>query len=692
MNNLFNITFGALFFYALGVFFIKILIKGVNYLNKKNNGLSCFENDFYALPTPCKTILLGQVFAVIFVYLFSLIFNTLYHLRVVSLKVSYQELRYLDYSIILLLIASVYYVAKEHCKVSEGLNLRFLVNKFLIDKYNYYCTSVIFLLISFCLISYIDLPLKIAYSTDPDQHAFWANQIKRYQMIPWIQYGWGNLSFQYPAQFATLNYLWTFVSGLQSFEIVTIQEEIQFILGIGILYETIFAAKIKDNDNLNKSYLSQITNLLLLVIISFQIFKYPHWAPNSTNTAQNSLFGYLALLTIIFFIKDNLIIRFLESSILALIFNTNPVHTLFPALILFCKRLFIFIKPEDKVQQIKVLLMELFYFIILIFIDPYLFSRLFDTTLRNFKSRGGSVFEFRVIYENLLSLLQEPFKLFESFYNINLIKEIYSLNSLIFLGFIIITILTILKNKNLKPQIIIIFASFFLLTFIQNNLLRFANTVSDSYLLAGYTHRHLLMISALPIVFIILSLLISVKKSYSRSLLILLIIFYFNYFNTGNIFQVKLESRKDKYIDFVTVHTDEIFKQIDTFSNEILNKEYKNKDSKKIPKILVLNAPTKVGIENWLFPIAGGRILPLYQKLPLAFYYFQGSSEWNYENYMKHVCQNLDLVWLKERNIRWVFIPENHQVGCIRDREKLFKDFKKVFQVGETMLIDLTKK
>ena len=94
----------------------------------------------------------------------------------------------------------------------------------------------------------------------------------------------------------------------------------------------------------------------------------------------------------------------------------------------------------------------------------------------------------------------------------------------------------------------------------------------------------------------------------------------------------------------------------------------------EIPKILIPNHGYIQGQEKLLMPVGGTRVLPSWETYPLAFFYWQGSDEYTYDNYEKRICKHLDLEWLKARNIKFIFIPEENRATCVKGMKYLFNE------------------
>ncbi|MBF0236895.1 MAG: hypothetical protein HQM12_04255 [SAR324 cluster bacterium] len=109
------------------------------------------------------------------------------------------------------------------------------------------------------------------------------------------------------------------------------------------------------------------------------------------------------------------------------------------------------------------------------------------------------------------------------------------------------------------------------------------------------------------------------------------------------------------------------------------------------PLILVENAMAQSREhEKWLFPLGGARVLPLYDTFPLAFYYFQGNRElYTFENYKNNICEQWNDAWLKEHNIKYLFIGTDRQGGCIHELDKLVQEKTVLIRRNHSLLLQL---
>jgi hypothetical protein len=105
------------------------------------------------------------------------------------------------------------------------------------------------------------------------------------------------------------------------------------------------------------------------------------------------------------------------------------------------------------------------------------------------------------------------------------------------------------------------------------------------------------------------------------------------------------------------------------------------------PKILVPNSINQMDKETWIFPVSSARLLPFYDILPAAFFYFQGDPEYSTQSYADHVCNQLDRAWLKQKGIHYLYLPSRRTDVCIKDLEQLPITEEVVLQAGNAYLL-----
>ena len=294
-----------------------------------------------------------------------------------------------------------------------------------------------------------------------------------------------------------------------------------------------------------------------------------------------------------------------------------------------------------------------------------------------------------------------PLSLFLIFLTLAIINSYFSLH--IFLGItaIFITIALIAKYKSLKtyllyPASLIIF---FLILILAKSLAGISSLGSEFYLFSSYNTFHIAWYLYLVFMVAFFNLCLNlpgISKISARPLYIKLIILLFITLAFSALYDVKKPSyvlsinRKDWLIDKSTkdqVEDDiKVFKFIEAMKKDF---DLKNKDY-AYPKILLPNIYDDRKKEIWIFPMGSIKIMPYYDVFPLAF--FGSHIDWDYlpQNYFKYVCSDFNLGWLKERNIKYLFLPSYDEGGgCLYERDKIIKAKKILYRSNNSYFIEL---
>ena len=96
-----------------------------------------------------------------------------------------------------------------------------------------------------------------------------------------------------------------------------------------------------------------------------------------------------------------------------------------------------------------------------------------------------------------------------------------------------------------------------------------------------------------------------------------------------------------------------------------------------------------MGSEHWLFPYGAGRIAPLYNTFPAAFFYFQGREDYSYEHYEEKVCRNFDRAWLLKQNIRFLFLPSQRGRICLEGLKEKENKERIIYKSGNSYLLGI---
>ncbi len=80
-------------------------------------------------------------------------------------------------------------------------------------------------------------------------------------------------------------------------------------------------------------------------------------------------------------------------------------------------------------------------------------------------------------------------------------------------------------------------------------------------------------------------------------------------------------------------------------------------------KVLFVNWEwTRSKPERWIMPEHYSSVVALVRNSNPAFFFYKGSRDYSYDNYLDKVCHNWDPEWLLQRGIRWVLVPPRRSI------------------------------
>jgi hypothetical protein len=123
----------------------------------------------------------------------------------------------------------------------------------------------------------------------------------------------------------------------------------------------------------------------------------------------------------------------------------------------------------------------------------------------------------------------------------------------------------------------------------------------------------------------------------------------------------------------------------------LVSKKLLQNDMNERAKVLIPNSIFQSSLEKWIFPVSSARVLPHYNVLPAAFYYYQGSTSYSTDSYDKHVCQVLDRKWLASQGIDYLYLPADRGVACIAGMDDLIKTEEVILRIGNAYLLKFRK-
>ncbi len=517
-----------------------------------------------------------------------------------------------------------------------------------------------------CLcISYYELPRTMMLSSDPDQHLFYSAQINRFGFVPFSQFAFGNAPFGYPVGFASLVVVWSWFSSLSIPHALTVQPLLQCALALGLLSELITQTLPS-----HKRYAVTILIAICCVFVTPWVLSPEVFHFEATARVCSTALVVFTLMTVWFSPVMYPVISGMSLTVLGLF---NPSLLPIPLLAIFIRH----VRRFSRILGIGVGV------IIGVLFDSYYLSKIFP----HFFVLGSSVSVAPVTaHVDLFSIATlhaiggRFFSLQASFPNILIIlvgSSIVALRSRrLFLTYCTLPFVTVSA------------------VFIVQAVVPHLGGMNGASLLIPYMLQSLDVMRTLYwfacIAFIASFLFERMKAALFFPLCIggmaILAALYGQQLFATPTRQAYCPDNQCLIADDLVV----IRKISEQFKQYI--SEGRPQDFVHIPKILLPNAPVSIVGEQWLLPTGASRVLPLYDMFPLAFFYSQGSPEYSFETYQQRVCRSLDMQWLLDRNIRYVFLPSYHH-GCIRGLSKFLSEPDRVvYQSGKAALIDISAK
>ena len=526
--------------------------------------------------------------------------------------------------------------------------------------------GAIFLFFVFCLLIVVyELPRVMMLSTDPDQHLYYALKILEFGKIPFSQHEYGSAPFGYPVGFGALIALWSKLTGITASNAITIQPLLQMVLSLGCISE-IVTLKSK---NFNRHATFFITVVICAVFNPWSIRSETFYFEGTARCCSSAIVT-LCLFMIFYFEKVPSVLLGCTLGVLGVF---NPALVWIPVFLLGVR---FHLKEWKKFACIFLVMSTIF------FCEPYYVAIIFPTVFPANAHAGlssGSIY----LAPAMLDLILEGVNAFLK----NMLGGISG-----FILLLLINILTLYQEQKkvvwylISAPLFLVF-SYLVLAFIIPTF----HNVYGVALLFPYVLQHIEQIGVLYSFLLLALFTVNIIERRTITLNFFLVLFVMFLLRQETALSKYQTTRQSLCPDNQCLVDDDlkVIHQI-----EHMYQEYKTEqrplDFEHIPKILVANAPVHVGTEQWLLPTGASRILPQFKVFPLAFYYFQGSAEYSFDSYQNHICKKLDIQWLHDRNIRYIFIPSyNH--GCVRGVTAIINTKENIiFQSGKAMFLDIS--
>ncbi len=567
-----------------------------------------------------------------------------------------------------------------------------------------------------------DLPRTGALSSDADQHAFWASQVLLLGGIPWDQGILGIGPFGYPAGFATLNAIWCLLSGLSPVEIVTIQPQLQFLLAI-LLISAITPRLLSgthattDADN-NGPKLQTLLVGLAGCAAYWCILPYGlqeiYYLSAGTARCSTSLLASVVFMGWLAFPAYTLTghgraLRLVIICTTAVIIATfNPITAIIPGIL--AGSVFLYesvgcitasMRRQESRQPILFFLALGATLCILLLGDPYfgeavlelLQTRLGDATVGNTANvTQATGLSWSTPTESVVTWLSPP-RIFALLFSGSLPPGTLTIAKALCIGAGILYWFVTTRGCALRYTALLLLSS---LGFYTSLGFPSSGTVENPvYLVKPYLGQACLLYGAL-LGFILFTVLVhmvlgrlTIRRMIIASVMTAAIGSYYPQpaAATNAYFRMTPRASNCGVAGCVTQDDQAVLDFIRRFGEDLLSR-YNNLTYQSAPKILILGNTAVAQVEKWVFPAGAGRVLPLISPLPVAFFYGRGSPAWSYDNYRHYVCLQFNKEWLRQRNVRYLFISSSND-GCLRGRERVLRDATILFQSGEALFAQL---
>lgn len=555
--------------------------------------------------------------------------------------------------------------------------------------------SILLLFVASWVVAQRELPRLSMLSSDPDLHVFWGAQLQRLGSIPANLGTWGPLSLGYPAGFSVLNFTWSALSQLDLQQIVSIQPVYQSLLAFLLLVsaaETLALQGVKSNSR--QLFLGLAAIALYFLFLPYGQQKNFFHQEGTARTSSLFLLSGMALSTAYLFFELNIRkywVALLGLCCSALVIGINPIHGLYALPCAAICGLYFFL-PLLKERPIQLLLTVL---PLLVLADPYFSSGLPIGPSRAHTS-GPSAFDIFIsgVLDSMSSPLSELAVTFSSYFSLDFYPLEFS-QRIIFAIALVYLLLRVFQPNFRRVDILLAalpILVLIVLAFVVEGGLKPFNANPNLRLTFPYALHLSQQAILLWLTFLFLLVLCMLSRGIALVWVACLSIVVLGGLRTyrDQKADVRMEPRYTLQSgmgyptpdDFIVIsQIEQLYAQISSRHGEL--------SAEETPKILIPNFLSDTGWEQWLFPYGGSRALPLHKVLPLAFYYNQGFPDFSYRNYREKICKSWDLQWLKDRNIRYFFVPSQRGPICVRGLERLLRESEVLFKQGNSTFLKL---
>lgn len=565
----------------------------------------------------------------------------------------------------------------------------------------------LWVVVAIFLISQRELPREIMLSSDPDQHLFFTAQILKFGVVPFHLAEWGPSDFQYPAGFAALSALWSWLGAVTVPNAVTIQPLLQTLLSL--LAIASIAARVMANKELRL----EIASGYFVLVLFFGFFPFTLTSAHFGLEKTGSISSMLLLVTTLVLAAEGgfgprprprvpaLLLSGAGVGLSALI---NPVAVIVPGVVYGASLLKVLWEIRPSAASVcRSILLCVAPPLMVILADPYYAYRfVLQRTLEVPPVPAGIVVPQGSFVSDALARATELFITFDWTRPFLLLPYFgrYVI-SVFIIATTISALLLLLPRERRYPALRLMALGPLLVIVLEFALLPVffgIRSKGDFYLLEPYFAEALARFAYLWYLSILVLALAQLFKRltpfpYGAALCVLLVTVVMIPVRSARDRlpnEVKMQPRFDRCSSLGCVYEDDriVLSALRDKFDEYVSRGGSS-DFRAIPKVLLPNAPLVFGRESWIMPTGASRGLPMVPTFPAAFFYYKGSPDYSYQSYLDHVCLKLDIPWLKERNIRYLFVPTDRKKVCLAGLEALLREGNVLVRSGNSALIEL---
>lgn len=535
-----------------------------------------------------------------------------------------------------------------------------------------------------------ELPRVVNLSSDPDTHVFFGTLIERFGGVPFHLREWGPGNFDYPAGSGLTLYVWHLFTGLDMRGLVA---------ALPVLFSFWAALVVVEVAARNVTRATpRLLFQLAVITVTAAAYMFPLYKEYFHGEGSARVLSVLPAALLLGFAVSSIhplgenwaekrVLPTLSILFLALL---NPANVVIPAVLLWALFVFHGARGDKPWHLPAIFLLAL----LLMLADPY-FQGVFG--LRDKLPTQGIELAERFAVKTLPHVWEDAWGAWTTGYSATLhefailfdekSRPIFLTVFLILLG--ILGILGILYRAwHPKRAAVWAVLAFLVGLYLAHGFARSLHDDQRFFLLAPYIFFNMTQYKAL----LLMAMMVFVIKQVLRwplgpvwALAAAIALVFFQMLQVRGVQEMSLSPRKNYCGAFGCLAEGDL-RLLQDFEDKVRNGQFPAVAG-VTPKVLLPNAPMHTEHESWILPVSSARVLPLFDVLPSAFYYYRGEPDYGTITYQSRVCEQLDRAWLRERSIDYVFLPSHRTQACMAGMEDLIRTEEVVLQVGDAYLL-----